>query len=138
MPNYKLTIQYDGTNYYGWQSQPSGNTIQDRISEVIERVTQRKINLVGSGRTDSGVHALGQVANFRIKDCLELYKFKHALNSILPSDISIKDIIEVEDDFHFSDTIITYNLFGHCFTVLVVCDIINNIQKTLQMQVSPF
>ena len=100
MPNYKLTIQYDGTNFYGWQSQPSGNTIQDRISEVIERITQQKINLLGSGRTDSGVHALGQVANFKIDENLDLYKFHHALNSMLPPEISVKSIEQVHDEFH--------------------------------------
>ncbi len=100
MHNYKLTIQYDGTDYYGWQSQPDGNTIQDKLIIAIEKITQTKINLIGSGRTDAGVHALGQVANFKIENQLDIYKFKHALNSLLESTIAITKIEEVEENFH--------------------------------------
>jgi len=100
MPNYKIIVQYDGTNFFGWQSQPQGNTIQDEITKAIYQITRKNINLIGSGRTDSGVHALGQVANFRITSNLEENKFVHSLNSILPSAISIKDINQVNNDFH--------------------------------------
>lgn len=100
MYNYKLTIQYDGTNYNGWQSQPNGNTVQDRITDAINQVSNQQVNLIGSGRTDSGVHALGQVANFKIHKQLDLYKFKHSLNSILEKDIAISEIIQVNENFN--------------------------------------
>lgn len=100
MPNYKITIQYDGTDLFGWQSQPDGNTVQDYLLKSIAQITQEKVNLIGSGRTDSGVHAFGQVANFRIPNKLDEYKFVHALNSLIPSTISVSDIKMVDDEFH--------------------------------------
>jgi len=100
MPNYKITIQYDGTDFFGWQSQPSGNTIQDELIKCIFKLTGEKINLIGSGRTDSGVHAFNQVANFQITNSLSEFKFKHSLNSILPSTIAISELIEVNNNFH--------------------------------------
>ena len=92
MFNYKLKIQYDGTDFYGWQSQPSGNTIQDEITERIKKITGESVNLLGSGRTDSGVHALGQVANFKVEKSIDLRSFLHSLNSILPSSLSIHNV----------------------------------------------
>lgn len=98
--NYKLTVQYDGTKYSGWQIQAGSKTIQQTITEGIGIVSGQQVNLIGSGRTDSGVHALGQAANFRIDEKLDLYKFKYSLNSVLPKDISIIDIVEVPENFH--------------------------------------
>ena len=100
MKNYRLTIQYNGKNYSGWQIQPNTDTIQQQIEQAIQIITKEKINLIGSGRTDAGVHALGQVANFRIEDELNINKFQHSLNSILPTDIAITDISEVDEKFH--------------------------------------
>lgn len=100
MKNYRLTIQYNGMNYSGWQIQPNADTIQQQIEQAIQIITKAKINLIGSGRTDAGVHALGQVANFRIEDDLILNKFQHSLNSILPNDIAITDVSEVKENFH--------------------------------------
>lgn len=100
MFNYKLTIQYDGTNYAGWQIQENADTVQQKIIYSIEIITKEKVNLIGSGRTDAGVHALGQVANFQIDRDLDIYRFKHSLNSILPGDIGIKEIIRTGEDFH--------------------------------------
>lgn len=100
MSNYKLNIQYDGTNYAGWQIQENAVTVQGKITEAIEVLTKERINLIGSGRTDSGVHALGQVANFKVENSLDIYRFKHSLNSILPKDISITEMLKVEEDFH--------------------------------------
>ncbi|MCB0731250.1 MAG: tRNA pseudouridine(38-40) synthase TruA [Ignavibacteriae bacterium] len=100
MPNYKITIQYDGTDFYGWQSQPNGNTIQDKITEAIFKITNQKIDLKGSGRTDAGVHSLGQVANFLIADGLNLYRFQHSLNAVLPNSIAVKNIAEVEENYN--------------------------------------
>lgn len=100
MHNYKLTIQYDGTNYSGWQIQNNASTIQQEITETLEKILQEKINLIGSGRTDAGVHALGQVANFRIEQKLDIYKIQHALNSMLSNSISISELKEVDENFH--------------------------------------
>ena len=100
MNNYKLLIQYDGTDYSGWQIQSNAPTVQQKIVEAIEVITGKKVNLIGSGRTDSGVHAFGQVANFRIETELDTYKFKYSLNSILPYDISVLNMEKVEESFH--------------------------------------
>jgi len=98
--NYKLTIQYDGTNYSGWQIQEGCDTIQKRITESVKIISGRQVNLIGSGRTDSGVHALGQVANFRIEQDIDLIKFNYSLNSILPRDISITGIESASENFN--------------------------------------
>ncbi|HSL89696.1 MAG TPA: tRNA pseudouridine(38-40) synthase TruA [Ignavibacteriaceae bacterium] len=100
MNNYKLIIQYDGTEYAGWQIQNETRTIQQTITDSIETITKEKVNLIGSGRTDSGVHALGQAANFRIGIELDLYKFKHSLNAVLPNDISVLSIQKIHESFH--------------------------------------
>ena len=100
MFNYKLEIQYKGTNYSGWQIQENAITVQQVISESINTIVREKINLIGSGRTDTGVHALGQVANFRIGSELDESKFLYSLNSILPDDISVKSLQKVNYDFH--------------------------------------
>ena len=100
MFNYKLTIQYDGTEYAGWQIQSNALTIQGVISKSIEQILQKEINIIGSGRTDSGVHALGQVANFALDSELDLFKFKYSLNSVLPDDISITKVESVDEKFH--------------------------------------
>jgi len=98
--NYRLIIQYDGTDYAGWQIQNETRTIQQTITDSIETITKEKVNLIGSGRTDTGVHALGQTANFRIDVELDLYKFQHSLNAVLPKDISVLSIEKVNENFH--------------------------------------
>ncbi len=100
MNNYKLIIQYDGTNYSGWQTQINAKTIQQTITDSIGTIIKEKVNLIGSGRTDTGVHAIGQSANFRIETELDLYKFKYSLNSVLPYDISVLTMEKVDIDFH--------------------------------------
>ena len=100
MKNYKLIVQYDGTNYAGWQIQLNAVSIQGILQDRISQIVNENINLIGAGRTDSGVHALGQTANFRTENDLDLYRFKHSLNSILPRDIAVKTIVEVNEDFH--------------------------------------
>lgn len=100
MVNVKLTIQYDGTNYCGWQKQKNGNSIQEEIERAIKLVTGERVNLIGSGRTDSGVHAKGQVANFLTNSNIPVDRFKFALNSKLPRDISIIDSRKVDKNFH--------------------------------------
>lgn len=98
--NYKLIIQYDGTNYAGWQIQKNAPTVQQTIVDAIETITKEKVNLIGSGRTDAGVHAMGQTANFRIENELDVRKFQYSLNAVLPKDISIKLVQPVDESFH--------------------------------------
>ncbi|OGP54447.1 MAG: tRNA pseudouridine(38-40) synthase TruA [Deltaproteobacteria bacterium RBG_13_52_11] len=100
MRNIKLTIEYDGTAYHGWQIQPGLKTIQGVIRERISQITQEKINLLGAGRTDAGVHALGQVANFHTESTIDLIALQRGLNSLLAPDIVIKGVDEVEEGFH--------------------------------------
>lgn len=100
MNNYKLTIQYDGTNYSGWQIQENADTVQQKIRDGINLLQKEQANLIGSGRTDTGVHALGQVANFQSEQEIDLYKFAYSLNSILPDDIAITQIEKVNPEFH--------------------------------------
>jgi len=100
MRNIKLIIEYDGTNYLGWQRQPQGDTIQEVLETALERITGERITVIGSGRTDSGVHALAQVANFKTESKMTPIQFQKALNSILPKDIVIKEAEDVDLSFH--------------------------------------
>jgi tRNA pseudouridine38-40 synthase len=100
MFNYKLTLQYDGTRYAGWQIQENALTVQEVIKASAQQVLQEEINLIGAGRTDAGVHALGQVANFTLNKELDLFRFKYSLNSVLPEDVSITSIETVDEKFH--------------------------------------
>ena len=98
--NFKLVIEYDGSAYHGWQSQKQEPTIQATIEQAIARMTHRKIALYGSGRTDAGVHALGQVANFKCDTRLKAAEFENGLNSLLPEDIVIRSCSQVDNAFH--------------------------------------
>lgn len=100
MNNYKILIQYDGSGYAGWQIQKNKISVQQKITEAINILTGESVNLIGSGRTDSGVHALGQTANFKAGEDIDIYRFKHSLNSMLPFDISILSMEKAEDNFH--------------------------------------
>ncbi len=95
MRNIKLTIQYDGTNYSGWQFQRNAVSVQGEIEKALKKIFGRHIPVKGAGRTDSGVHALGQAANFKTKSALGISNIRKALNSTLPRDIIISDIKEV-------------------------------------------
>lgn len=101
MQNYKITIQYDGTRYNGWQRQGNtDNTIQGKLNEIIARYLGEEIDIAGSGRTDAGVHAYGQVANFKTGKCLDKDKFLVDINSYLPQDIRIIKVESVDERFH--------------------------------------
>ena len=100
MRNIKITIEYDGSGYVGWQRQPSGPTIQETIETSLMTITGEKVKLLGSGRTDSGVHALGQVASFRTGTSLSPSDLQKGLNSLLPKDIVITAAEEADLDFH--------------------------------------
>lgn len=115
MKNIKLTIEYDGSNYFGWQKQNNKETIQERIENAILMVTGEKSILTGSSRTDTGVHAKGMVANFKTNSTIPSDKIKFALNNKLPDDIVILKSEEVNDDFHAR-----YNSKGktYCYTII--------------------
>lgn len=98
--NYKLIIEYDGTNYAGWQIQPNAPTVQQVTSDAIKILIKEDINLIGSGRTDSGVHSLGQTANFKTQKEIDIFKFIYSLNSILPKDIAVKKMESASIDFN--------------------------------------
>ncbi len=100
MRNIKLLIEYDGTNYHGWQIQPNGITIQEVLQKNLAIMTQQRVRLIGSGRTDAGVHALGQVGNFHTDSSIPVEGLRRGLNSLLPSDIVIKSAEEVSPDFN--------------------------------------
>jgi len=100
MRNIRLLIEYDGTNYHGWQVQPNALTIQEVIEKKIEVMTQQRVRLIASGRTDAGVHALGQVANFKTTSAIPVEGFQRGLNSLLPPDIIVKSAEEVDTQFH--------------------------------------
>jgi len=96
----RLVIEYDGTDYHGWQRQKDRPTIQSVLEERLARITSERIRLVSAGRTDAGVHSLGQVAAFSTSSRLTPEEFKRALNSLLPDDIRIIKAEEVPLDFH--------------------------------------
>jgi tRNA pseudouridine38-40 synthase len=100
MRTIKLTMEYDGTRYRGWQVQAIGATIQGTLEEKLNLLTGEKIHVAASGRTDAGVHALEQVAHFSTQCPLAVRSIRKALNSLLPHDILIKKVVEVGEDFH--------------------------------------
>jgi tRNA pseudouridine38-40 synthase len=99
MNNFKLTIEYDGTDFVGWQRQPNGRSVQEILERTLSQLTGEKCDLVGAGRTDSGVHARGQVANVKIETKLLSADILRALNGMLPEDIAIRNAEDVPMDF---------------------------------------
>lgn len=97
---YKILISYDGTHYVGWQSQPNGISIQETLEKALESFLGEKVVLIGASRTDSGVHALGQVAHFETEKECEARRFLYGINSLLPRDIRVKEISLVDASFH--------------------------------------
>jgi len=100
MKNIKLTIEYNGKDFNGWQKQPNKLNIQGEIERAIKEITGEEVDLIASGRTDAGVHALNQVANFKTNSQFDVKKYPIALNSKLKKSIRIKDAEEVEERFH--------------------------------------
>ena len=100
MRNLKLTIEYDGKDFNGWQKQPTKMNIQGTIEQAIKQITGEDVELNASGRTDAGVHALGQVANFKTNSKIPIEKFAIAINSKLKRSIVIKKAEEVDERFH--------------------------------------
>jgi len=100
MHNIKLTIAYDGSGFHGWQIQPGQPTIQGVLSTVLRQLTQEQLTLHGAGRTDAGVHAWGQVANFKTQSSIAPQEFARALNALLSPEIRVRHAEEVGPDFH--------------------------------------
>lgn len=100
MKNLKMVLEYDGTAYHGWQRQAGKATIQQVVEEKIGIMTREKVTLIGSGRTDAGVHARCQVANFRTGTRISERDLLRGLNSLLPKDIVVREITEASEDFH--------------------------------------
>jgi tRNA pseudouridine38-40 synthase len=100
MANFKLILEYDGTRYNGWQRQAEAPTVQAEIERALASMTRSPITLFGAGRTDAGVHALGQVANFRCDTRLGPEALLKGLNSLLPPDIAVRDCRRVPEEFH--------------------------------------
>lgn len=101
MRNFKIVIQYEGTKYQGWQRQEStGNTIQGKFEAILSKMTGSKVQIDGSGRTDAGVHAYGQVANFKINTHMSAQEILEYINRYLPEDIGVIEIREMPERFH--------------------------------------
>ncbi|RMH71195.1 MAG: tRNA pseudouridine(38-40) synthase TruA [Gemmatimonadetes bacterium] len=100
MRNIKLTLEYDGTAFHGWQIQPEMRTVQGVLEAVLSQLLQTDIQVIGSGRTDAGVHALGQVANFRTTNPLPLERLHKGLNALLPDDVVVHQVETVSPAFH--------------------------------------
>jgi tRNA pseudouridine38-40 synthase len=100
MPTVKLILEYDGSRYAGWQRQPDHPTIQEAVETALFQLTQETVSVIGAGRTDSGVHALGQVASFRIKRQWTPREWIRGLNARLPEDIAVRSAALASEDFH--------------------------------------
>lgn len=100
MRNIRLLLEYDGTAYHGWQRQKNALSIQEVVETALGRLTREKVRLLASGRTDAGVHALGQVANFHTSSHIPLKAFHAGLNSLLPRDIAVLNAAEAPPEFH--------------------------------------
>lgn len=100
MRNIKLTLEYDGTDFNGWQWQPSRRTVQGTLQSAVDNLVQESPKLYAAGRTDAGVHALGQVVNFKTNTILDLASIRQGLNSYLPSDLVVLNTEEVDEGFH--------------------------------------
>jgi tRNA pseudouridine38-40 synthase len=98
--NIKLVIEYDGTSYRGWQVQPDYQTIQGKLELAVKQITGETARVTGAGRTDAGVHALGQVANFHTSSPMSVEKMRRALNAVLPHDVVVLDLSEAPESFN--------------------------------------
>lgn len=107
---YKLLIAYDGTEYGGWQLQPNRRSIQQAVQEALALIAREEIAVTGSGRTDAGVHALGQVAHFSSSRSLDCYKALASLNGLLPKDIRVLEVKSASSQFHAR-----YSAIGKCY-----------------------
>ena len=110
-----ITLSYDGTHYHGWQIQPNGDSVQQCLQEALSTLLRKPVEVVGAGRTDTGVHARMMVAHFDWEETIDGKQLAYKLNKLLPRDIAVKEVRQVEDDMHarFSATSRTYHYFIH-------------------------
>lgn len=142
MPVIKGIVEYDGTNYSGWQIQNNSNSIQSEIEKALGIIIKEPIKIVGSGRTDAGVHALNQVFHFKVYKDLDLNLTKKSLNSLLPEDITVKSLTFENDHFHarYSAKKRTYlyiiskrkNVFWNRFSWTIFSELNYNALKQIQ------
>lgn len=116
MRNLRVFIEYDGGDFCGWQYQPSKRTVQGEIEIALRKVTNEELRIIGAGRTDQGVHALAQVANFHTASNLELCQIRNGMNSLTGNDIYIKAIERAEDNFHSRYSVKTK---VYCYHIIV-------------------
>ena len=123
--NIKLNLQYDGTEYHGWQIQKNAPTVQETVTRALEKITGEKVTLTGCGRTDAGVHAENYVCNFFASASIPPDKYPYALNSVLPSDIVCFGATQVGGDFHANKSAkskrYVYRILNHEFPDAVLC-----------------
>ena len=100
MKRYKLTFEFEGTDFKGWQRQPDVRTVEGVIEEAFSKFYQKEINIIGQGRTDSGVHALAQTAHVDLPDRYPIQKVEQAMRGLLPRDVVLKKMIQADEDFH--------------------------------------
>jgi len=139
MKNFKLTIEYDGTFYHGWQRQKNQRSIQAEIEKCLSTMTGEPVVLIGSGRTDAGVHALGQVASFRCNSSIPPDAFRKGLNSLLPDDIVIRQCVEADASFHARYDVISkryhYRILNREIPSAVERNYVWHIRKPLNVEV---
>ncbi len=137
MKTFKLTIEYDGTGYHGWQTQAEDITLQETIEKALTVMTREKIRIAGSGRTDAGVHAYAQVASFKTRAAIPAHGFQAGLNSLLPNDIVIKACEPAKDNFHarFSarNKTYQYRIYNHPLPIAVGRQYAWHIRKNLDV-----
>lgn len=112
---YFITLSYDGTRYHGWQVQPNGISVQGALQHALSLLLRQEIQVTGAGRTDTGVHARMMVAHFEVQHAIDFQNLTYKLNRLLPGDIAIQKIEQVDNDMHarFSATSRTYRYFVH-------------------------
>ena len=112
---YFITFSYDGTRYHGWQIQPNGDSVQERLEWALSTLLRREVNVTGAGRTDAGVHARVMVAHFDFDEAIDCQQLCYKLNRLLPFDIAVQEVKQVSDDMHarFSATSRMYHYYIH-------------------------
>ena len=137
--NYKITLEYDGSKYSGWQIQQNTSaTIQQKVEEALTKINQSKVSIIGAGRTDAGVHAAGQTANFFLDVDIPANKVPLALNSELPDDIICKKAEKVNADFHSRYNArgkkYRYRILNSNFNSVFVRNFVYNVHKKLDLK----
>ncbi|HSL60986.1 MAG TPA: tRNA pseudouridine(38-40) synthase TruA [Desulfotignum sp.] len=123
---FKLTIEYDGTGFSGWQRQPEKPTIQEALEKVLSRILNQPVTLAGSGRTDAGVHAWGQVASFRARTAMDPQVLKKGVNSLMKHPIVLTDCILVPEDFHAQYSAVSKEYHYHILNRIDPCAVGRN------------